>query len=75
MVDQFGIEDACKVAVEPFFVTDEFIAKTEAMHESALLGPEYGAERAREEKANTIICSANLALVGLHHLRAQLALH
>ena len=25
--------------------------------------------------ANAIICSAKLALVGLHHLRAQLALH
>jgi hypothetical protein len=49
MDDQFGVEEACKVAVESFVVTDEFTAKTEARHESMLLEPVYGAERAREE--------------------------
>ncbi len=35
-VDQFGIEEAHEVAVEPFITTDEFVAKAEARHESAL---------------------------------------
>jgi hypothetical protein len=35
--------------MEPFVATDEFIAKSEARQESALLEPECGAERAREQ--------------------------
>ncbi len=78
MVDQFGVEEAHKVPVEPFVLTDEFVAKSEASHESALLEPEYGVERARKKMsltaANAIIRSAILVLVELHRLRAQLAL-
>ncbi len=36
-VDQFGIKEARKVAVEPSITTDEFVAKAEARHESVLL--------------------------------------
>ncbi len=46
MVSQFGVEEACKVTVEPFVMADMFIAETEARHESTLFEPEYGAERA-----------------------------
>jgi hypothetical protein len=78
-VDQFGTGEAHKVAVEPFDATDEFVAKTEARHESVLLEPEYGTERAQEENAfDSSICNhlfGKLALVELHHLRAQMALH
>ena len=42
---------ARKVAAEPLITTDEFIAKAESRHESALLKPEYGAERTQEEDA------------------------
>ena len=45
-IDQFGVEEACKVAVESFVTADQFIAEAEARHESALFEPEYGAERA-----------------------------
>jgi hypothetical protein len=76
-VDQFGVEEACKVAVESFVTADQFIAEAEARNESVLFEPEYGAERVREEMpltvANAIIRLAKLALVELHHLRAQLA--
>ena len=51
MVDRFGVEEARKVAVKPFVVTDEFITRTEARHESMLIEPEYGTERVREENA------------------------
>ena len=50
-VDQFGVEEACKVTVESFVTADHFVAEAEARHESALFEPEYGAERAREENA------------------------
>ena len=51
MFDWFEVEETHKAAVEPFIATDEFVAKTEARHESALFEPEYGAEGAREENA------------------------
>ena len=51
MVDQCGVEEACKVAVESFITADQFVAEAEARHESALFEPEYGAERAQEENA------------------------
>jgi hypothetical protein len=38
-----------QAAVEAFVLTDQFIAKAEARHESSLFKPEYGAKRAREE--------------------------
>jgi hypothetical protein len=61
--------------VESFVTTDRFVAEAEARHESAFFEPEYGAARAGEENAfDGGKCSAKLALVGLHHLRAQLAL-
>ena len=50
-VDYFGVEEACKVAVESFVTADQFVAEAEARHGSALFEPEYGAERAREENA------------------------
>ena len=49
--DQFEVEETHKAAVEPFDATDEFVAKTEARHESVLFEPEYGAERAQVENA------------------------
>ncbi len=52
-VDQFGEKEAQEVSVGPFIATDEFIAEAEARHESALLKPEYGAERAQEGNAST----------------------
>ena len=36
MVEQFGVEEACKVAVEAFIMTDQFIAEAEVRHESSL---------------------------------------
>jgi len=48
-LSSFGVEEACKVAVEAFILTDQFIAKAETRHESSLFKPEYGAKRAREE--------------------------
>ena len=44
VVDQFGVEEACKiaVAVESFVTADQFVAEAEARHESALFEPEYG---------------------------------
>jgi hypothetical protein len=39
---QFGVEEACKVKVEPFVAADEFIAETKARHEFALFEPKYG---------------------------------
>jgi hypothetical protein len=78
-IDQFGIEEARKVAVESFVVTDEFVAEAEGRHESSFLELEYGTDRAQEEDAfNGSECNysfGKLVLVGLHHLRAQLALH
>ena len=50
-VDQFRVEEACKVAVESFVMADQFVAEAEARHKSALFEPEYGIERAREENA------------------------
>ena len=50
-VDQFGVEEACEVAVESFIMADQFVAEAEARLESALFEPEYGSERAREEDA------------------------
>jgi hypothetical protein len=49
MVDQFGVEEACKVAAKSFVATDEFVAETEVRNESTYLKPEYGTERAQEE--------------------------
>jgi hypothetical protein len=46
MVSQFGVEEACKVTVEPFNAADKFIPETKARHESVFLEPEHGAERA-----------------------------
>ena len=34
-VDQFGVEETYKVAVESFIVADRFVAEAEARHESA----------------------------------------
>ena len=48
-VEQFGVDEACEVAVEAFVTTDQFIAKAEARQESLLFKSEYGAKRAREE--------------------------
>ena len=48
-VEQFGVEEACEVAVKAFVTTDEFIAKAKARHEFSLFKPEYGAQRTREE--------------------------
>ena len=50
-IDQFGVEEACKVAVESFITANQFVAEAEARHKSALFEPEYGTERAREEDA------------------------
>ena len=50
-VDQFGVEEACEVAVESFVTADQFVAEAEARHESALFESEYGTERAQEENA------------------------
>ena len=36
MVSQFGVEEACKVTVEPFVAADQFIAEAKARHESIL---------------------------------------
>ena len=48
-VEQFGLEEACKVAMEAFVTANQFFSKAEARHESAFLEPENGTERAREE--------------------------
>ena len=50
-VDQFGVEEACKAAVESFITADQLVAEAEARHEPMLFEPEYGTERAREEGA------------------------
>jgi hypothetical protein len=50
-VSQLGVEEACKVTVEPFVTADKFVAETEARHEVVFFEPEYGAESAREEDA------------------------
>jgi len=50
-VDQFGLDEACKVTVEPFITANEFVAEAEAGHESALIEPEYHTERSQEENA------------------------
>ena len=44
-VDQFAVDEACEVAVEPFVTADEFVAEAEAGHKSAFFEPEYGTER------------------------------
>ena len=48
---QFGVDEACKVTVEPFIMANEFVAEAEAGHESALFEPEFGTERSQEENA------------------------
>ncbi len=78
MVSQFGLEEACKVTVEPFVAADKFVAEAKARHESVLFS-QNTVQKEPEKKmplmaANAIISLAKLALVGLHHLRAQLAL-
>ncbi len=78
-VGQFGVKKAHEVGVEPFIATDEFVAKAEARHDSILLSKNM-AQKEPEKKipstaANAVIHLAKLALVELHHLRAQLALH
>ncbi len=50
-MSQFGVEEACKVTVEPCVAVDKFAAETKARHESVLFELEYGAERALEEDA------------------------
>ena len=61
VVDQFGVEEACKVALESFVAADQFVAEAEARHESVLFEPEYGAGRAREENMDSIsMCSNTL---------------
>ena len=65
-------------SVEPFGATDEFVAEAEARHESAFLSQNM-AQKDPEKKmpstaANAMIRLAKLALVGSHHVRAQLAL-
>jgi hypothetical protein len=45
-VSQFGVEEACKVTVEPFVAADKFVAEAKARHESMLFYPEYSTERA-----------------------------
>jgi hypothetical protein len=35
-VSQFGVEEACKVTVEPFIAADKFVAEAKARRESAL---------------------------------------
>ena len=77
-VDQFTVDEACEVAVESFVAADEFVAEAEARHESAFLSQNM-AQRDPEKKmpstaANAMIRLAKLALVGSHHVRAQVAL-
>jgi hypothetical protein len=36
MISQFGVEEACKVTVEPFVIADKFVAEAKARHESVL---------------------------------------
>ena len=48
---QSGVDEACKVTVEPFIMANEFVAEAEARHESALFEPEFGTERSQEENA------------------------
>ena len=36
-VDQFTVDEACEVAVEPFVAADKFVAEAEARHKSAFL--------------------------------------
>ena len=43
-VDQFAVDEACEVAVEPFVTDDEFVAEAEARHKSAFFEPEHGTE-------------------------------
>jgi hypothetical protein len=65
-VDQFGVKEAYKVAVEPFVAAEEFIAEVEARHELALFEPEYGAERAQEENAFGIVrCNHTCGKTGI----------
>ena len=50
-IDQFGVQQTGKVAVQPFVSTDEFVAEAETRHEPSLFQPEYSTKRAREEDA------------------------
>ena len=78
-IDQFGAEEAYKVAVQTFVTTDEFVADLRSG-----MGPRFLSQNTAQKEpkkkmpltaANAIICSKKLVLVGTHHLRAQLALH
>ena len=73
--DQFGVKKAHRVIVEPFIMTDEFLAKAEARHEYTLFLSQNMAQKEPEKKmpstaANAIIHLRKLVLVELHHLRA-----
>ena len=64
--------------MEPFVTADEFVTEAEARHKSAFLSQNM-AQKDPEKKmpstaANAMICLAKLALVGSHHVRAQVAL-
>ena len=50
-IDQFGVQQAGKVAVQSFIATDEFVTEAETRHKCLLFQPENGTERAREEDA------------------------
>ena len=77
-VDQFGVKEACKVAVESFVAADNSLLKLRPGTSLRFLSQNM--EQKEPEKkmpltvTNAIIRLAKLALVELHHLRAQLAL-
>ena len=77
-VDQFGVKEACKVAVESFVAADNSLLKLRPGTSLRFLSQNM--EQKEPEKkmpltvTNAIIHLAKLALVELHHLRAQLAL-
>jgi hypothetical protein len=56
MVSQFGVEEACKVTVEPF-VADKFVAETKARHESMLFAPTI--KQSEKNIKNTTISHQN----------------
>ena len=51
LVDDFLVEFACKVRMEPLIPGNEFIARRQAGHQAPLLDPEDGAEGPAEEDA------------------------
>lgn len=51
LVDDLGVHEAREVAVQALVATDELVREAQTGHEPALLEPEDGAERAREEDA------------------------